>query len=158
MILPVILLLKMKDRLVDHLDVAGFNEYLGWYRPVETIPEVLKMESEGLPPVPVIISETGGAALAGRHGPDDEMWTEEFQEWLYQKQIESISKLQSVRGLTPWILYDFRSPSRQNLFQRGYNLKGLLSADKTHRKRAFYLLQGFYKKMMETDAPPGDCS
>ena len=146
--------LKFKDRLVDHLDVVGFNEYLGWYKPVETIAEILRMESDGLPPVPVMITETGAAALSGHHGPDDQMWTEEFQERLYREQTKYIPQLQSVRGMSPWILHDFRAPLRQNLFQRGYNRKGLLSEDKTHRKMAFYVLQAFYGEMMRTDVRP----
>jgi len=138
---------RFRDRLIDHLDVIGFNQYFGWYTPPETIERVRDLEADGLPPKPVIITETGAAAAAGHHGPAEELWTEEYQRWVYARQTEQIAALKSVRGLTPWILYDFRSPRRQNIHQRGYNLKGLLSADKTHRKLAFFTLQAFYRNL-----------
>ena len=107
--------------------------------------DLRKIESEGLPGKPVIISEMGGGAPAGHHGPADQMWTEEFQERIYRQQTKIISELKSVRGLTPWILYDFRAPFRLNMYQNGYNRKGLLSPDRQTRKKAFYVLQAFYK-------------
>ncbi len=141
--------MQLQDRLAEKLDVVGFNQYRGWYSPRGTIEEVLNMERDEVPTKPIIMSETGAAALGGKHGSDDERWTEEYQEWIYQKQVEYIQLLKSVRGMTPWILHDFRAPFRQNLYQKGFNRKGLLSADKTHRKKAFYVLQEFYAKLKD---------
>ena len=47
--------------------------------------------------------------------------------------------------MTPWILHDFRCPRRTSVNQRYYNTKGLVSADRSHKKMAFYVLQKFYQ-------------
>ena len=52
-----------------------------------------------------------------------------------------------IKGMTPWILYDFRCPRRTSLIQKYYNRKGLLSEDKKYRKPAFYVLQKFYEEL-----------
>jgi len=48
--------------------------------------------------------------------------------------------------MTPWILTDFRSPRRPlPIIQDHWNRKGLIS-DRGIRKKAFYVLQKFYKE------------
>jgi beta-glucuronidase len=50
-------------------------------------------------------------------------------------------------GISPWVLSDFRSPKRNNpLYQEGWNRKGFYS-DKGEKKKAFYILQSYYRKM-----------
>ncbi len=56
-----------------------------------------------------------------------------------------ISKIPQVRGLVPWVLMDFRSPTRNiPRLQDGFNRKGLISED-GKRKQAFYQFQRIYK-------------
>jgi beta-glucuronidase len=56
-----------------------------------------------------------------------------------------IDKIPQVRGLVPWILMDFRSPTRNiPKLQDGFNRKGLLSED-GKKKQAFYLFQKTYQ-------------
>ena len=51
-----------------------------------------------------------------------------------------------LRGLSPWILMDFRSPRRQLPGVQDYfNRKGLVSPD-GDKKQAFYILQKAYKE------------
>jgi beta-glucuronidase len=136
---------RIQDRLAEHLDVVGLNEYFGWYDPDFTkLPDLLKNSSPGKP---VIITETGAGARAGHRGGRDEFFTEDKQVSVYEQQIEHIRRTPYICGMTPWILYDFRCPRRQNPLQRGYNLKGLVSADYTYRKPAFYVLQDFYREL-----------
>ncbi len=54
--------------------------------------------------------------------------------------------------MKPWILYDFRTPRRINHFQQGFNLKGLIGADKQRKKQAFYVLQQFYWEKKKQEA------
>jgi len=57
-----------------------------------------------------------------------------------------------LRGMSPWILKDFRSPRRQNpLFQQGWNRKGLIS-ETGPRKQAFEVLAEHYRRL-EKSAP-----
>lgn len=54
--------------------------------------------------------------------------------------------------MSPWILYDFRTERRQGIYQRGWNRKGLVAADKTTRKEAFGILADFYARRAAGDA------
>lgn len=133
------------DHLGAFLDIVAFNQYTGWYGgSLETAPDSKWEISYNKP---VIISEFGGGAVQGMHGAKDERWTEEYQEYLYQQNLKMIEKIPNIRGMSPWILTDFRSPRRQLAFiQDGYNRKGLISNNGI-RKKAFYTLQAFYAKM-----------
>jgi beta-glucuronidase len=52
-----------------------------------------------------------------------------------------------LRGLSPWILKDFRSPRRQHpVFQKGWNRKGLVT-ETGRRKQAFTILAGYYARL-----------
>jgi len=57
-----------------------------------------------------------------------------------------LAKIPQFRGLSPWILMDFRSPMRQLPgIQDGFNRKGLIS-DQGQKKQAFFVLQSTYKE------------
>ncbi|MEL4455664.1 glycoside hydrolase family 2 protein [Lutimonas vermicola] len=134
----------VEDPLGELIDLASFNEYGGWYwsEPKE-LPKynfVIQYNK------PVIISEFGGGALAGFHADDDTVWSEEFQELLYKNQIEMLEKIDGLRGMTPWILVDFKSPRRQHpVYQNFWNRKGLIS-ETGQKKKAFFVLQKYYKE------------
>ena len=133
---------RLNDNMNQYVDVVSFNQYIGWYRDVNDAP---KMKWEIPYNKPVIISEFGGGAKAGYHGEKNQRWTEEFQENLYRENIAMIDKIEGLAGTTPWILKDFRSPRRVLPdIQQYYNRKGLFS-DKGEKKKAFYVLQEWYK-------------
>lgn len=133
------------DRLAEHLDIIGINEYCGWYTPdFAMLPQLL---SNSNPDKPVVITEFGADALAGHHGTITDKGTEECQAYIYECQLETLRKIKYIKGMTPWILYDFRCPRRTHFLQKYYNRKGLLSEDKKYRKQAFFVLQKYYKEM-----------
>jgi beta-glucuronidase len=132
----------IEDRLIEFLDIIGLNEYYGWYRP--DFGELGALGKDSKPEKPVIISEFGAGARAGHHGTVHEKFTEEYMENIYKMQIATLRSLDYVKGMTPWILYDFTCPRRQNRFQAGYNRKGLIAEDKKTKKKAFFALQAFY--------------
>jgi len=136
--------MRIEDRLADRLDIIGINEYFGWYNPHFDQLETFFANSD--PGKPVIITELGAGAKPGHHGSRNDMFTEEYQQRVYEEQVRCIAGYDFIAGISPWILFDFRTPVRCNTFQKGYNLKGLLSADKSHRKLAFYTLQEFYTR------------
>ena len=137
----------IEDRLEQYLDVIGLNEYCGWYTAEwRMLPELFE-NSE--PKKPVIVTEFGADAYPKLRGTITDKGTEDCQAYVYERQIENISKISYIKGMTPWILYDFRCPRRTSVNQRYYNTKGLLSADKKHKKLAFYVLQKFYKEMCD---------
>lgn len=132
------------DPLQELVDVISFNEYIGWY---DGLPEKCKTAQFEINfDKPVMISEFGGDALQGNHGSKDARWTEEFQEDLFKETLQMLDKIPQLRGITPWILADFRSPRRVLPdIQDGWNRKGLISQT-GDKKKAFYVLQDFYKK------------
>ena len=134
------------DPLGQYLDVLGCNEYVGWY---DGLPE----KADGLSwkltlNKPLIISEFGADALFGKHGDKAQRWTEEYQKNVYEHQIAMLKKIPSLRGMSPWILTDFRSPRRPLPgIQDFFNRKGLISS-RGERKQAFFVLQKFYRELM----------
>ena len=136
---------RLNDNMNEYVDVVSFNQYVGWYRDVNDAP---KMHWEIPYNKPVIISEFGGGAKYGYHGPKNQRWTEEFQENLYIENLAMLDKIEGLAGTTPWILKDFRSPRRVLPgIQDFYNMKGLMS-DKGEKKKAFFVLKKWYESKM----------
>jgi beta-glucuronidase len=133
------------DPLGEDLDVLGCNEYVGWY---DGLPEKAdRIEWKTKYQKPLIMSEFGGDAPYGRHGDVLARWTEEYQENLYEHTLKMLKKIPFLRGTTPWILMDFRSPRRPLTgIQDFYNRKGLISA-RGERKKAFYTMQRYYREL-----------
>ena len=138
------------DPLGEALDVIGINEYIGWY---EEAPQDADLTQWHIGyQKPLIVSEFGGDAKAGLHGAANERWTEEYQASIFQHQLPMLEKIPQFRGLSPWILVDFRSPMRQLPgIQDGFNRKGLIS-DQGQKKMAFFVLQKAYQQWALTPA------
>ena len=132
------------DPLGKTLDVIGINEYIGWY---EAKPETADITEWRIDyDKPLIVSEFGGDAKAGLHGGEDQRWTEEFQANIYRHQLGMLNKIPQLRGMSPWILMDFRSPNRPLTgIQDEFNRKGLIS-DQGQKKKAFFILQKAYEE------------
>jgi beta-glucuronidase len=142
--------IHLNDPIGSDLDVLGNNEYIGWYvrRPEEA--DSIDWASEY--GKPLIMSEFGGDALFGHHGDALARWTEEYQENLYEHQLVMLKRISFLRGMTPWVLKDFRSPRRTLPRMEDYfNRKGLVS-DHGEKKKAFFVLQKFYRELQS--APP----
>jgi beta-glucuronidase len=139
----------LDDPLIAELDVYGTNEYLGWYEG--------EIADAGLTTwktpydKPLLISEFGAGAKEGLHGDKGLRFTEEFQQNFYEQQLAMLRKIPSLRGMSPWVLVDFRSPRRLRPgIQDYFNRKGLISSE-GKKKKAFYVLQKFYnEKASET--------
>jgi beta-glucuronidase len=133
----------VNDPLGESLDVLGCNEYLGWYG--EALPPASAAKTwKTIYNKPLIMSEFGAGALAGKHGEKTDRWTEEFQASFFEENIAMLKKIPFLRGTTPWILVDFRSPKRPLTgIQDYYNRKGLIS-EKGEKKQAFFLMKQFY--------------
>jgi beta-glucuronidase len=139
--------IEIADPLGEYLDVLGNNEYLGWY---DGSPEKADSVTWRSPyHKPLIMSEFGGAALQGYHGPATTLWTEEYQARQYRHQVDMLDRIPFLAGTAPWILKDFRSPKRPLPdIQDYFNRKGLIS-ERGERKQAFWILQSFYRELAE---------
>lgn len=136
---------RLNDSLRNKLDLISFNEYAGWYF---TSPDSISNYSFDIQDnKPVIITEFGADALGGFHADSGTRFSEEFQEKIFREQLKILAGIDGLRGMTPWLLFDFRSPKRMNpTYQQYWNRKGLVS-ETGQKKRAFYVLKGFYDVM-----------
>ena len=133
----------VRDELIDYVDLISFNQYLGWYdgstEKCDRMSWVFDVKK------PVFISEFGGGAVYGRHGDVKERFTEEYQEDLFQRNVNMFDRIEGLAGTAPWILKDFRSPRRQIVgTQDDFNRKGLIS-DQGGKKKAFYVMKKWYE-------------
>lgn len=134
----------MNDPFIKELDVVAVNKYMGWYHqwpvtPDKAIWDVAKGQ-------PLIISEFGGEAMYGVTGNPDivSSWSEDYQATLFRDNIEMFKHIPNLRGTSPWILFDFRSPFRFHpTNQEDWNRKGLVS-DQGFRKKAWYIMKEYY--------------
>jgi len=137
------------DPLGAAVDVVAVNQYLGWYYGERADIATTRWSSPH--GKPIVFTEFGAGAKAGRRGTADQIWTEEFQAAVYGAQLAMIDANRSdlgrgpVAGLSPWILKDFRAPVRVLPgIQDGYNRKGLLS-EEGEEKLAFEVMQEYYR-------------
>ncbi len=135
---------RMKDDFAGKLDVIGINKYMGWYTPWPKAAAELRWNV--FPDKPLVISEFGCEALAGRTGDADVAgsWSEDYQAALYRDNLVMFGNIPNLAGVSPWVLFDFLSPYRQHpVNQSWFNRKGLLS-DKGRKKKAWYIMREYY--------------
>ncbi len=154
-------ILDLEDPVSDFVDVPSVNEYLGWYfstplaqlSPFDSatvrrtvLDNLERVRIETRTEKPVIISEFGAGALAGRRAPEEDLavFSEEYQALVYRRQLAMLARQPGVVGMSPWILKDFRSAMRLHPELQDYwNRKGLVADDGT-RKLAFEVLREHY--------------
>jgi len=127
------------DSFAEEVDILSFNQYIGWYdggiEKCKTISWNIEYDK------PVMISEFGAGAKYGLHGEKDVRWNEEYQEYLYAETLKMLNEIDQLRGISPWVLVDFKSPRRVlPEIQDGWNRKGLIS-EKGEKKKAFFVLR-----------------
>jgi len=144
-------LFEMEDPFIDKLDMIGINKYMGWYAPWPLEPE--KCNWKVALNKPLFISEFGCEALYGQSGDATvaSSWSEEYQEKLFRDNLKMFRNIPNLCGISPWVLYDFRSPTRFHpTNQEGWNRKGLVS-DQGQRKKAWYVIHEFYEQIRKKD-------
>lgn len=136
--------LTMADPLAGDVDIVAVNTYNGWYTP-DRLADLPASVWHVPADKPLVLSEFGADAKADFHAPDTmQKFSEEFQAEFYRQTLAMADRLPTLRGTSPWILKDFRSPRRQNPdFQIGWNRKGLISETGQH-KQAFDVLARYY--------------
>lgn len=142
--------IRIADPIAAEIDVVGINEYIGWYSHAPADADATEWTSAY--DKPMIMSEFGGDALYGYHGDALTRWTEEYQESLYRHQITMLKRIPFLCGIAPWVLKDFRSPRRTlPHFEDYFNRKGLMT-DRGEKKKAFFVLQEFYREWQGREA------
>jgi len=141
----------MHDDFYQNLDIVAINKYMGWYAPWPKDPADIRWEvAMGKP---LFISEFGCEALYGQHGDENmaSSWSEEYQAKLFRDNLRMFDNIPNLCGVSPWVLFDFRSPTRMHpTNQDGWNRKGLVS-DQGQRKQAWYIMHDYYSKKKADD-------
>ncbi len=158
--------ITIDDPLGEVVDVIGYNEYLGWYmsgfiargmrdKGLEVseaevrdllLEEMHKFRLDTAFGKPLVISEFGAGAKKGYVGDELAVFSETYQARVYRKQLEFLKQSTALRGMSPWILKDFRAPYRLHTkIQDYWNRKGLVS-ETGERKLAFDVLADFYAR------------
>ena len=103
---------RIEDNFTEELDVVSFNKYMGWYAPWPKDPKDCHWQV--CPDKPLLITEFGGEALYGQSGDETvaSSWSEDYQAKLYRDNIRMFENIPNLCGVSPWILFDFRSPFR----------------------------------------------
>ncbi|HSY38299.1 MAG TPA: glycoside hydrolase family 2 TIM barrel-domain containing protein [Polyangia bacterium] len=142
---------RIDDPLGADLDVLGLNEYVGWYDGLPKKCDTLDWSAAYAKPI--VVSEFGADAKAGMHGDPLTRFSEEYQADLYRRQLAMLRRVPAIRGMSPWILVDFRSPRRPLPgVQDGWNRKGLVANDGT-KKQAFGVLRDAYRALAAGSRP-----
>ena len=134
----------MNDPFIKEIDVVAVNKYMGWYHQWPVTPD--KATWDVAKGQPLIISEFGGEALYGQSGEAYVVssWSEDYQATLFRDNLEMFRHIPNLKGTSPWILFDFRSPFRFHpTNQECWNRKGLIS-DQGYRKKAWYIMKEYY--------------
>lgn len=140
---------RIEDPLTDALDVLAVNTYDGWYGPA-SLDEVDDIRWDLDFNKPLLISELGAGGFIGFSDPErPRKFSLEYQVEYYRQTLKMTEHITSLRGMSPWILKDFRSPRRQHpVLQQGWNRKGLITETGV-RKPAFDVLAGHYRKLKQ---------
>ena len=82
----------------------------------------------------------------------DSSWSEEYQARLYRDNIRMFDNIPNLRGVSPWILFDFRSPFRfhPKMCIRD-SFKGILMSDWT----SVYSAVGAANAGLDLEMPKG---
>ncbi len=137
--------LVLVDPLADVVDLIAVNKYLGWYGAWGVEPE--KTEWITRKDKAMIVSEFGAGAVYGNLGDENNVnsFSEGYMAKVYRQSLRFYENIPNLCGITPWVMFDFRSTRRSNVkFQDGWNRKGLLSPD-GEKKQAWYIINDYYK-------------
>ena len=135
------------DPLAELVDLLSVNYYGGWYggQKLDTIPAV---EWERVAQKPLLFSEFGAGAYAEFSDPETtRKFSVEYQRDLYEATIAMAREVPFLRGASPWVLKDFKSPRRfHSEYQDFWNRKGLMTPTGEH-KPAFDVLRAWYDEI-----------
>lgn len=150
------------EKLAGTADLIGYNRYFGWYYPkqremAEQLGDALDKLHGDHPDLPISISEYGAGGAISQHSDDvkhgfvnfvGRPHPEEYEAWLHEQSWPVLRDKPFVFASWVWAMFDFSSDFRQEGDAFDLNDKGLMTADRKHKKDAFW-----YYKIAWNDAP-----
>jgi beta-glucuronidase len=144
------------DEAIRYFDVMCLNRYYGWYSDpaqLELACQKLGDEMDAMHQKfgkPLLLTEFGADALAGRHTDPPELFGEEFQVELVRRYLEVVRRKPYAVGAHVWTFADFRTAQT---FRRvtGVNYKGAFTRDRQPKMAAHML-----RSLWHTEGPGGE--
>jgi beta-glucuronidase len=123
-----------------YADVATINYYFGWYVASPRLISLM-LDTMRTPAFhkPWIYTEFGAGAKYGFHDDwgNQTKYSEERQLHVLDYSIRTFNSKDYLAGWFIWIYRDFRSLTRQNEYQQGFNRKGIVN-EKNKKKLIYY--------------------
>lgn len=130
---------------LKYYDVVCINKYYGWYIGPGLIEETLPEFKNCLQRFrdafgkPVILSEFGADAIEGLHRMPAELFTEEYQSEIIEKQYQLARSLPWCIGAHVWAFADFKTA--QSITRIVFNRKGVFTRERQPKQAAHMLRQ-----------------
>jgi beta-galactosidase/beta-glucuronidase len=135
------------DPVRKYADITCINAYLGWYyATVKQLNFILDTAYQTNPKVPLILTEFGAGAQYGLRDPN-EKFSEDNQARIISYHIKVLNSKPYIAGWFIWIYRDFKSPLRQNIYQKGFNRKGIVDEKNKPKLIARVMNKIIHKKM-----------
>ena len=132
-----------EDVISDMFDVLMLNRYYGWYVNTGDLPAAereLEAELNGWVEKhgkPIIMTEYGADAVAGRHSITPSPWTEEYQVAVLEMSHRVFDRIDAVVGEQIWNFADFATGP--GVFRVDGNKKGVFTRDRRPKAAAHVL-------------------
>lgn len=144
-----VFMLETESPLINIADIGSYNLYYGWY--------VGEVEDNGAffdkyhaehPDRVMGFSEYGADANPALHSdaPEKGDYSEEYQCVYHEALLKCIEARPWLWATHVWNLFDFAADGRDEGGKKGFNQKGLVTADRKIRKDAFYLYKAHWSK------------
>jgi len=128
----------LEDVLLPLFDVIGINKYYGWYEgKTEQFKDMLEQfhkraEAMGAGDRPVLMTEFGGAGIAGDVGWEPRLFSEDYQAQIVTEALEIFRNDHKIGGTYIWQFADVRGQlkSESTILRdraRSFNNKGLVN-------------------------------
>lgn len=128
-------------------DILGYNHYFGWYmQTVAKLDEWLDDFHKINPDLCLCLSEYGAEGITAYHSetPEQGDYTEDYQALYHEHYLKAVSERPWIWGSYIWNMFDFGSAMRNEGGVKGFNNKGMVTADRKIKKDAFYMYKAFW--------------
>ena len=138
------------------VDIMGINSYYGWYgvfdyldaddalfaedgrngvrkADVSEVHACIERVDRAIPAqMPILLTEFGGDSVPGYHSAAQRLWSENYHAEVVREYIKASLAHECVVGTFVFAFSDYSDPSKPlNGMWNGYNLKGMVSYDRT---------------------------
>lgn len=158
------------DKAYQYIDVVSVNEYFGWYLgSIDLLPSLFQAIQKECPGKPMIITEFGASAAAGRYNPAASLpgsvksvftkdYSENFQALFHEKQIEVIWNNRDICcGAVVWCYNDFmeyRIKPNDKELPPGLNGMGIVTQGRK-KKMAFEVIRKSFSRIQKEMSAAG---